>query len=162
MFIYKTSYLEKFEQIEYTIKKIEPQVKFNPNAKIAFVYFYTPNIFSYAKHSILNILSYAEKHNYSVVRDYCGHGIGTIFHEEALQVLHYGKVGTGLPLEPGMTFTIEPMINAGKHHTKLLNDDWTVVTKDRSLSAQWEHTMAVTEQGVEVLTLRKDERGEVA
>ena len=108
------------------------------------------------------IQAHAEKNHFSVVRDYCGHGIGTIFHEEALQVLHYGKVGTGLPLEPGMTFTIEPMINAGKHHTKLLNDDWTVVTKDRSLSAQWEHTMAVTEQGVEVLTLRKDERGEVA
>lgn len=108
------------------------------------------------------IQRHAEQHHFSVVRDYCGHGIGTIFHEEALQVLHYGTPGTGLVLEPGMTFTIEPMINAGKPHTKLLSDDWTVITKDRSLSAQWEHTMAVTEDGVEILTLRAAERGEVA
>ncbi len=74
-----------------------------------------------------------------------------------MQVLHYGKLGTGLTLEPGMTFTIEPMINAGKRHVKLLNDDWTVVTKDRRLSAQWEHTLVVTEHGYEVFTLRKGE-----
>lgn len=106
------------------------------------------------------IQEHAEANHFSVVRDYCGHGIGTIFHEEAIQVLHYGKPHTGLVLEPGMTFTIEPMINAGKHHTRLLPDQWTAITKDRSLSAQWEHTMAVTETGVEVLTLRKEERGE--
>jgi methionyl aminopeptidase len=106
------------------------------------------------------IQAHAEKHHFSVVRDYCGHGIGTIFHEEALQILHYGTPGTGMPLETGMTFTIEPMVNVGKQHTKLLNDDWTVVTKDRSLSAQWEHTMAVTDTGVEILTLRAEERGE--
>ncbi len=105
------------------------------------------------------IQAHSEKNHFSVVRDYCGHGIGTIFHEEAIQVLHYGTRGTGLVLEPGMTFTIEPMINAGKYQTKLLNDDWTVVTKDRSLSAQWEHTMLVTDSGVEVFTLRADERG---
>lgn len=104
------------------------------------------------------IQQHAEKNHFSVVRDYCGHGIGTIFHEESLQILHYGTPGTGLFLEPGMTFTIEPMINAGKAHTKLLNDGWTVITKDRSLSAQWEHTMAVTDTGVEVLTLRTEER----
>lgn len=104
------------------------------------------------------IQQHAEKNYFSVVRDYCGHGIGTIFHEEALQILHYGVPGTGMILEPGMTFTIEPMINAGKAHTKLLSDDWTVVTKDRSLSAQWEHTMLVTDSGVEVFTLRVDER----
>lgn len=104
------------------------------------------------------IQHHAEKNHFSVVRDYCGHGIGTIFHEEALQILHYGTPGTGMILEPGMTFTIEPMINAGKPHTKLLSDDWTVVTKDRSLSAQWEHTMLVTDTGVEVFTLRADER----
>ena len=106
------------------------------------------------------VQQHAEKNFFSVVRDYCGHGIGTIFHEDSLQVLHYGEPGTGLILKPGMTFTIEPMINAGKHHTRLLGDDWTVITKDRSLSAQWEHTMAVTENGVEVFTLRKEERGE--
>jgi methionyl aminopeptidase len=104
------------------------------------------------------IQQHAEKNHFSVVRDYCGHGIGTIFHEEALQILHYGTPGTGMILEPGMTFTIEPMVNAGKAHTKLLSDDWTVVTKDRSLSAQWEHTMLVTDTGVEVFTLRAEER----
>ncbi|WP_100622753.1 type I methionyl aminopeptidase [Candidatus Coxiella mudrowiae] len=103
------------------------------------------------------IQAHAEKNHYSVVREYCGHGIGSVFHEPELQVLHYGKLGTGLTLEPGMTFTIEPMINAGKHHVKLLNDDWTVVTKDHRLSAQWEHTLAVTEHGYEVFTLRKGE-----
>jgi methionyl aminopeptidase len=102
------------------------------------------------------IQSYAEQAGFSVVREYCGHGIGRIFHEEP-QVLHYGQPGTGLPLESGMTFTIEPMINAGKRHVKLLPDQWTVVTKDRSLSAQWEHTVLVTPSGVEVLTLRPEE-----
>ena len=97
------------------------------------------------------IQRHAEKHNMSVVREYCGHGIGRNFHEEP-QVLHYGRPGTGVALEPGMTFTIEPMVNAGKRHVKLLPDQWTVVTKDRSLSAQWEHTVLVTEDGVEVLT----------
>lgn len=103
------------------------------------------------------IQSHAEKNHYSIVREYCGHGIGRIFHEDP-QVLHYGTPDTGLVLEPGMTFTIEPMVNAGKRHVKLLNDGWTVVTKDRKLSAQWEHTLAVTENGYEVLTLRKDEK----
>jgi methionyl aminopeptidase len=86
-----------------------------------------------------------------VVREYCGHGIGQIYHEDP-QVLHYGQPGTGLRLEEGMTFTIEPMINEGQRHTKLLNDGWTVVTRDKSLSAQWEHTVAVTADGVEILT----------
>ena len=99
------------------------------------------------------IQQYVEKHNYSVVREYCGHGIGREFHEDP-QVLHYGKPGTREQLVPGMTFTIEPMVNAGKRQVKLLKDGWTVVTRDRSLSAQWEHTVAVTEDGVEVLTLR--------
>lgn len=104
------------------------------------------------------IQKHAEAHRYSVVREYCGHGIGSEFHEEALQVLHYGVAGTGLVLQPGMTFTIEPMINAGKKDLKLLPDGWTVVTKDHSLSAQWEHTLLVTETGVEVLTLRAEEQ----
>jgi methionyl aminopeptidase len=86
-----------------------------------------------------------------VVREYCGHGIGRGFHEDP-QVLHYGKAGTGLVLEPGMIFTIEPMINAGRREVKLLNDKWTVVTKDHSPSAQWEHTILVTEDGHEILT----------
>jgi methionyl aminopeptidase len=103
------------------------------------------------------IQKHAESHRYSVVREYCGHGIGAEFHEEALQVLHYGVAGTGIELEPGMTFTIEPMINAGKRDIKSLPDGWTVVTKDRSLSAQWEHTVLVTETGVEVLTRRQEE-----
>jgi methionyl aminopeptidase len=102
------------------------------------------------------IQQHAEKNYYSVVREYCGHGIGNVFHEEP-QVLHYGKPGTGLELKEGMTFTIEPMINAGKPHTKLLKDGWTVETKDKRLSAQWEHTMAVTADGVEVLTKRDEE-----
>lgn len=102
------------------------------------------------------IQKHAEKNYYSVVREYCGHGIGTVFHEEP-QVLHYGKAGTGLELKEGMTFTIEPMINAGKPHTKLKRDGWTVETKDGRLSAQWEHTLAVTATGVEVLTARSEE-----
>ncbi len=102
------------------------------------------------------IQKHAESHNYSVVQEYCGHGIGEKFHEEP-QVLHYGKANTGLKLEAGMIFTIEPMINVGKRNVKLLKDGWTVVSKDRSLSAQWEHTILVTETGHEILTLRKDE-----
>lgn len=104
------------------------------------------------------IQKHAESNQYSIVREYCGHGIGTEFHEEALQVLHYGVAGTGISLEAGMTFTIEPMINAGKRFVTLLGDGWTVVTKDRSLSAQWEHTVLVTKNGVEVLTLRSEEK----
>ena len=103
------------------------------------------------------IQQYVEAHNFSVVREYCGHGIGREFHEEP-QVLHYGTPGTGILLESGMCFTIEPMVNAGKRQVKLLPDGWTVVTKDRSLSAQWEHTILVTEQGSEILTLRREER----
>ncbi|HSJ47478.1 MAG TPA: type I methionyl aminopeptidase [Gammaproteobacteria bacterium] len=102
------------------------------------------------------IQRHAESHHYSIVREYCGHGIGREFHEDP-QVLHYGQPGTGLALEPGMTFTIEPMVNAGKRHTKLLRDGWTVVTKDHSLSAQWEHTILVTDTGHEILTRRPDE-----
>lgn len=102
------------------------------------------------------IQTYAEAQHCSVVREYCGHGIGRIFHEEP-QVLHYGKPGTGMSLEPGMCFTIEPMINAGKRHTRLLADGWTAVTKDHSPSAQWEHTLLVTADGVEILTLRRGE-----
>ena len=102
------------------------------------------------------IQRYAEAHNYSVVREYCGHGIGREFHEDP-QVLHYGRPDSGLALQPGMTFTIEPMINAGKRYTKVLRDGWTVVTKDHCLSAQWEHTILVTESGYEVLTLRSGE-----
>ena len=97
------------------------------------------------------IQAHAEKHGFAVVREFCGHGIGRKFHEEP-QVLHYGKAGTGLPLEPGMTFTIEPMINAGKAAIRELADGWTIVTKDHSLSAQWEHTVAVTDSGYEVMT----------
>jgi methionine aminopeptidase type I len=97
------------------------------------------------------IQQHAEANHFSVVREYCGHGIGRGFHEDP-QVLHYGNPGTGLSLEPGMIFTIEPMINAGKRYVKLLNDNWTVVTKDHSLSAQWEHTILVTDDGHEVLT----------
>lgn len=98
------------------------------------------------------IQQHAEKNRCSVVRDYCGHGIGRIFHEEP-QVLHYGTPGTGELVREGMTFTIEPMINAGKYHTRLMPDHWTVVTKDHSLSAQWEHTLLVTHDGVEALTM---------
>jgi methionyl aminopeptidase len=98
------------------------------------------------------IQKYAEKAGYSVVREFCGHGIGAVFHEEP-QVLHYGKAGTGPVMEAGMIFTIEPMINAGKREIKQMSDGWTIVTKDRSLSAQWEHTVLVTETGYEVLTV---------
>lgn len=106
------------------------------------------------------IQMYAEKNRFSVVREYCGHGIGKIFHE-APHVLHYGKAGTGEEITPGMIFTIEPMINAGKRDVKLLPDEWTVVTKDHSLSAQWEHTILVTDTGYDVLTLRDEERGNI-
>ena len=97
------------------------------------------------------IQQHAEANNCSIVREYCGHGIGREFHEDP-QVLHYGKPGTGMQLRAGMTFTIEPMVNAGMRHTRLLRDGWTVVTKDHSLSAQWEHTILVTQDGHEVLT----------
>ena len=103
------------------------------------------------------IQSHAEAERFSVVREYCGHGIGLAFHE-APQILHYGRPGTGMQLEAGMTFTIEPMINAGKRFVKLLPDHWTVVTKDHRPSAQWEHTVLVTDDGVEILTLREDEQ----
>jgi methionyl aminopeptidase len=102
------------------------------------------------------IQQHAESNNYSVVREYCGHGIGREFHEDP-QVLHYGQKDTGLIIEEGMIFTIEPMINMGKRHVKLLPDEWTVVTKDHSLSAQWEHTILVTADDHEVLTKRNDE-----
>ena len=97
------------------------------------------------------IQQFAEGERFTVVREYCGHGIGRVYHEDP-QVLHYGQPQTGVVLQPGMTFTIEPMINEGSRHTRLLNDGWTVVTRDKSLSAQWEHTVAVTEDGVEILT----------
>ena len=100
------------------------------------------------------IQTHAESNGYSVVREFCGHGIGTVFHEEP-QVLHYGNKGFGEELVEGMIFTIEPMINAGKKDIKMLPDGWTVVTKDRSLSAQWEHTILVTKEGFEVLTMSK-------
>jgi methionyl aminopeptidase len=103
------------------------------------------------------IQKHAESNYYSVVREYCGHGIGAVFHEEP-QVMHYGKANTGLELKEGMTFTIEPMINQGKRHCKLLPDEWTVVTKDHKLSAQWEHTLLVTADGCEILTLREEEK----
>ncbi len=102
------------------------------------------------------IQNYAEKHRYSSVREYCGHGIGLNFHEDP-QVLHYGSPGTGYVLEEGACFTIEPMINAGTRHNKLLKDGWTVVTKDHKLSAQWEHTLTVTATGCEVFTKRSEE-----
>ena len=99
------------------------------------------------------IQNYAEKHGYSVVREYCGHGIGKEMHEEP-QVLHFGSANSGMQLQAGMTFTIEPMINQDSHKTKLKKDGWTVVTRDKKLSAQWEHTILVTQNGYEVLTLR--------
>jgi len=102
----------------------------------------------------------AEAAGYSVVREYCGHGIGREMHEEP-QVMHFGKAGAGLVLVPGMTFTIEPMINQGIRKTKLLKDGWTVITKDKKLSAQWEHTILVTETGYEVLTLRDEEKAKL-
>lgn len=103
------------------------------------------------------IQAHAEANRFSVVREFCGHGIGEKFHDEP-QVLHYGRHGMGALLEEGMTFTIEPMINAGKRQVKLLPDHWTVVTKDHKLSAQWEHTILVTATGAEVLTKREEEK----
>jgi len=103
------------------------------------------------------IQAFVEAQGYSVVREYCGHGIGRVFHEDP-QVLHYGEPATGMALEAGMTFTVEPMVNAGRRHVKLLGDGWTVVTKDHSLSAQWEHTVLVTPAGFEVLTLGAADR----
>ena len=103
------------------------------------------------------IQQYAEKNNYSIVREFCGHGIGTLFHEPNFDVLHFGKAGTGHQLKAGMTFTIEPMLNAGKRNIKILHDGWTAVTKDRRLSAQFEHTILVTDTGYDVLTLRENE-----
>ncbi|ATA54169.1 type I methionyl aminopeptidase [Variovorax boronicumulans] len=107
------------------------------------------------------IQSVAQREHFSVVREYCGHGIGRIYHDEP-QVLHFGRRGAGLVLEPGMVFTIEPMLNAGRAETKQLADGWTVVTKDRSLSAQWEHMVAVTADGYEVLTAWSDGTGTYA
>jgi methionyl aminopeptidase len=104
-----------------------------------------------------SIQTFVEGQHLSVVREYCGHGIGRIFHEDP-QVLHYGEAGTGFELVAGMTFTVEPMVNAGKRHVRLLPDGWTVITKDHSLSAQWEHTVLVTDDGYEVLTLSAAER----
>ncbi len=103
------------------------------------------------------IQTHAEAAGYSVVREYCGHGIGQRMHEEP-QVMHYGLANSGILLKPGMVFTIEPMINQGDHRTRTQKDGWTVVTRDHKLSAQWEHTVAITENGVEVLTLRDEER----
>jgi methionyl aminopeptidase len=103
------------------------------------------------------VQTFAEENRYAVVREYCGHGIGRIFHEDP-QVLHYGQPATGIELKAGMTITVEPMLNAGKRNVKLLGDGWTVVTKDRSLSAQWEHTILVTPDGFEVLTLGAADR----
>lgn len=102
------------------------------------------------------IQKHAEKNGFSVVREYCGHGIGKVFHCEP-QVLHYGKAGTGVELQEGMIFTIEPMINQGRPETRLLGDGWTAITKDRKLTAQWEHTILVTKDGYEILTLRSDD-----
>ena len=103
------------------------------------------------------IQSHAEKNHYSVVEDYCGHGIGKVYHEDP-QVLHFGKPGTGIELVEGMCFTIEPMINQGTKYTKILSDGWTVETKDGRNSAQWEHTIAITSNGCDVLTKRDEER----
>ena len=102
------------------------------------------------------IQKHVERNRFSVVREYCGHSIGRVFHDEP-QILHYGKEGTGPELLPGMIFTIEPMVNAGKPNVKVLPDNWTVVTKDHKLTAQWEHTVLVTETGYEILTWRKDD-----
>lgn len=103
------------------------------------------------------IQEHAHKNHFSIVREYCGHGIGANFHENP-QILHYGHPREGYILEEGLTFTIEPMLNAGKRFVKTLPDEWTVITKDRSLSAQWEHTLLVTKHGVDILTLRKNEQ----
>lgn len=106
------------------------------------------------------IQTHAESNRFSVVREYCGHGIGKDFHEEP-SILHFGTPGSGILLKPGMIFTIEPMINAGKRHIRMLPNQWTAVTKDHSLSAQWEHTVLVTETGHEVLSLRKEELNKI-
>ncbi len=103
------------------------------------------------------IQTFVEKNRFSVVREYCGHGIGKNFHEDP-QVLHYGRRGVGPELKTGMTLTVEPMVNAGKRHVKLLPDGWTVVTKDHKMSAQWEHTVLITDTGFEVLTLGAEQR----
>ena len=103
------------------------------------------------------VQKHVEKNRFSVVKEYCGHGIGRVFHEDP-QVLHYGKAGTGMELKAGMTLTVEPMVNAGKAGVKLLPDGWTVVTKDHSQSAQWEHTVLITDTGYEVLTLGAADR----
>jgi len=103
------------------------------------------------------IQTYVEAQRCSVVREYCGHGIGRVFHEDP-QVLHYGRINDGVEIKPGMAFTIEPMVNAGKRNVKLLPDGWTVITKDHSLSAQWEHTILITDTGYEVLTLGAADR----
>jgi len=103
------------------------------------------------------VQKHVEKNRFSVVKEYCGHGIGRVFHEDP-QVLHYGTAGTGMELKAGMTLTVEPMVNAGKASVKLLPDGWTVVTKDHSLSAQWEHTILITESSYEVLTLGTRDR----
>jgi len=102
------------------------------------------------------IQKHAEANRYSIVREFCGHGIGKKFHEDP-HVMHFGKRGDGAVLAPGMIFTIEPMLNIGKRHMKILADGWTAVTKDRSLSAQWEHTILVTDTSYEILTLRQEE-----
>jgi methionyl aminopeptidase len=102
------------------------------------------------------IQTHAETNHYSVVEEFCGHGIGKVFHEDP-QVLHYGRPGTGATLKEGTTLTIEPMINQGKRHTRVLSDGWTAVTKDRKLSAQWEHTILVTATGYDILTYRAEE-----
>ena len=102
------------------------------------------------------IARHARANRFSVVREFCGHGIGAVFHDEP-QILHYGKRGEGIEIEEGMTFTVEPMINAGRRHIRMLPDQWTAVTKDHKLSAQWEHTLLVTADGVDVLTLRAEE-----
>ena len=103
----------------------------------------------------------AHDHGYTVVEEYCGHGIGREFHEEP-QVVHVGKKGTGVECKPGMTFTIEPMINLGSRYCKLMKDGWTVKTKDGNPSAQFEHTILVTEEGVDILTLRPEEPKEIS
>ncbi len=103
------------------------------------------------------VQQFAESEHFSIVREYCGHGIGKVFHEDP-QILHYGEAGSGMELVAGMIFTVEPMVNAGKRHVRLLPDGWTVITKDHSLSAQWEHTVLVTDSGYEVLTLSATER----
>ena len=103
------------------------------------------------------IQKHAERNHFSVVEEYCGHGIGKSLHEEP-QILHYGRHGEGIEIKKGMVFTIEPMINVGKKYTKTLADDWTVVTKDRSLSAQWEHTLAIRDDKPEILSLRSEEK----